>query len=124
MPVYLLVEDLYSANPSTVTLAKERLLTIARQSPQNRSEVIGKLLPVLDDPRTEHIQYSNAWYASAEALGDLVAVEATDTLVRHLDYTDGVAGLSLSRVPASKALIRIGKPAIHALSVALSDPEP
>jgi hypothetical protein len=45
-------------------------------------------------------------------------------LVRHLDYTNGIAGLSDSHLPAVRALTKIGKPAIPALSDALADPKP
>lgn len=119
-----LVDDLYSANLSTATQAKEKVLTMARQSRTNRNEIIRNLLAVFDDPRTEQVGYSSAWYASAELLGDLKAEEAINALVRHLDYTNGVAGLSLSHFPAAKALTKIGRPAVPALSVALADPRP
>jgi hypothetical protein len=47
-----LVEDLYSTQSRRVAHAKERLLKLARQSPEERSEVVRRLLGVLDDVRT------------------------------------------------------------------------
>ena len=38
------IEDLYATNVSTVTKAKEKLVTIARQSPADRQEVIRDLM--------------------------------------------------------------------------------
>ena len=115
------VEALYSSDFSRVAEARSRLIASARLSSENRDEIVRRLTMVLDDPRTEQTKYFNAWYASAETLGDLRAVEAINVLVRHLDYTNGVAGLALSHVPAVQALIKIGKPAVPAVGMALSD---
>src|SRR5262249_51818612 len=115
------VEALYSANFSRVAEASSRLIASARLSSENRDEIVRRLTMVLDDPGTEKTRYFNAWYASAETLGDRGAVEEINVLVRHLNYTNGVAGLTLSHVPAVKALIKIGKPAVPAVGVALSD---
>lgn len=123
-PVALLVEDLYSPVQATASAAKLELLRVSRSSPQSRTEVVGRLLGVLDDPRAQEIRYSRAWYASAEILGDLRAEEAIEPLVRHLDYSNGVTGLSVSNLPAVSALIKIGKAAVPALSVALTDSTP
>ena len=116
------VQDLYSSDSTLVTRAKESLMKISQKSQENKSEIVGRLIEVIDDPKTGELTYSNAWYASAELLGNLRATEAIEALVRHLDYTDGVAGLSSSHMPAVRALARIGKSAVPALTVALSDP--
>src|SRR5882762_8192723 len=63
-----MIEDFYSGDPSTLSRAKEKLMKIAQQSPESRSEVVQRLITVLDDPRTAQVTYSNAWYASAELL--------------------------------------------------------
>jgi HEAT repeat protein len=119
-----LVEDLYSPDPSVVTGAQEKLMKMSHRSVENRGEIVRRLVEVLDEPRAQQVAYSNAWYASAELLGNLKATEAIDALVRHLDYTNGIVGLSTAHIPAVRALIKIGKPTIPALSIALSDVSP
>ncbi len=122
--VDVLIEELYSRDPALVARAGAELTSLAGQSPESRASVVSRLLAVLDDPRTESVAFSNAWYASAEILGNLKASRAIEALVRHLDYTNGVAGLSSAHLPAVRALVKIGKPAVSALSVALSDARP
>jgi len=119
-----LVEDLYSPDPSVVTGAQEKLIKMSHRSVESRSEIERRLVDLLDEPRAQQVTYSNAWYASAELLGNLKATQAIDALARHLDYTNGIVGLSTAHVPAVRALVKIGKPTIPALSVALSDDRP
>ena len=59
------------------------------------------------------------WYAASDMLGMLKATEAIDVLIRYLDFSDRITGLSISHRPAVKALVQIGDAAVPRLTHAL-----
>lgn len=56
-----LVEQLFGEDQQSVTTAKDSLLKRSRKSEELRSEVVRRLIDVLDGPRTESRRYSAAW---------------------------------------------------------------
>jgi HEAT repeat protein len=111
-----MIEKLRSSDPKVRAVAKDNLQSEARRSLERKGEIVQSLIELLQSPKTA----AGTWYDTAELLGDLKATEAINTLVEHLDYNDGIVGLSSAHVPAARALVSIGQPAVPALVKALS----
>jgi HEAT repeat protein len=126
-----LIRRLYSLDAQMIEEAKTSLLKLARESDQDRDQIVVGLIAVLDNPSAINIEISDnlswvnssTWYAAAEILGELRAEEAIDTLVKYIDFNDGVIGSSPNHFPALAALIKIGEPATPKLIEALSNSE-
>lgn len=120
-----LLSQLHSKDQKTRSRAKKALINLANASFQSRRLVIQELIKILNDANSlsEAGLYST-WYDAAELLGRFKATEAIDTLVRYLDFTDGVYGLSVANRPAVKALVQMGEPAVPRLIDALSEGKP
>ena len=118
------VNKLYSKDRRERKEAKKQLTAIAGESVEARGQIIQALVTALEDPKTHEEDCFAAWSDVAELLGNLKATEAIHTLARHLDYSNGVVGLSLNHFPAAVALVRIGKPSIPSLALALTDERP
>jgi len=117
-------EVIYGPSPKTQDEVMKKLMYIARRSAESRERVIHELIELLQYSLNQGLGYEGAWYAGAEMLGRLKATEAIDMLVKNLDYTDGVTGFSLGHIPAAKALIQIGEPAVPRLIEVLLSNEP
>lgn len=119
-----LIVDLYSKDNANRRETRNKLVTLARQSPASQARVINRLIEVLEDARDimDKSRYQT-WYDAAEIVGELRAVEAIDVLVKYLDFTDGVVGFPLANRPAVNALVGIGKPAVPNLISALLERE-
>ena len=78
-----LIADLYSKDNPTPRETRNKLLTLAGQSPAGRAAVIHRLSEVLEDARDimQKGRYQ-AWYDAAAIIGELRAVEAIDLLVK------------------------------------------
>jgi HEAT repeat protein len=105
---------------------ESRLLEIAQQSTEGRTEVIEALIRVVRDPaaRTEW-PVAHRWILAVDLLGDLRATAAIDTLITNLDHTgeNGVMS-SINIAPVGRALEKIGEVAVPGLIQALdSDQE-
>jgi len=112
-----MIEALYSKNQEDRRLTKLQILTIAKESQENRVTISHELTPLLSQRQTP----TATWYDVADLLGDLRATEAIGELARQLDYNDGIFGLSDSHWPAVRALIKIGNAAVPELSRALRE---
>lgn len=112
---------LQSKNHTERVAAKQQLLHMANSSVEVRSQVITRLVSLLEDRALLEAtdDRSQVWYYSAQVLGDLKAQEAIEVLVQHLDYNNGVMGLSIGHYPALRAIVDIGKPAVPKLTQAL-----
>jgi hypothetical protein len=124
-----LVSELYVRGlDNEVVLAPDyqittRLVRFAKASEQNRSEVINALTKLLDDVAINDGfgSHAEAWHTASEVLAEVNAIEALDVLIRHLNYTDLVAGFSLRSTPVLRAVLSMGKAAIPKLATALSE---
>jgi HEAT repeat protein len=114
------VGKLYSDAITDRETARQVLLSAAQESTDTKELIIKASMMVLENSEAAPTKKFTAWRAAAEILGELKASSAIDTLVAHLDYTDGTLGFSLSPFPAAQALIRIGQPAVPLLVGALS----
>lgn len=100
-----------------------RLIEIARQSPEDRAMVIKALAQIVDDPGAPmELPFASRWHTAVRLLADLKAVEAIDVLVRNICETgQPVVIISLHHRPVFSSIIRIGRPAVPRLILALSD---
>ena len=114
------IKGLGSKDDGVRNLAHKKLLEVTKESIEIRSMVIHALLKVLERQETSF----QAWSVAAEILGELKSTEAIDPLVKQLDRNDGTVGLAASRVPALRAIIGIGRPAVPKLAIALSKSNP
>lgn len=100
---------------------RTRLVQLAQESPESRKTVIDSLITVLNDPKGQFdLSGVDRWRLSAILLGELNATEAIDALISKISWTS----YDLSphpRPPVRTALVRIGKPAVPRLLLALSD---
>ena len=112
-----MIENLYSDNQEDRHFTKVQILTIAKESEENRVKINQRLTAVLGQRQTP----SATWYDVADLLGELKATEAISELVRQLNYNDGSVGLSNSHWPAVRALIKIGDAAVPELARALNE---
>jgi HEAT repeat protein len=112
-----LIKNLYSTNQEDRRLTKLQILTIAKQSEENRAKISHELTALLSQRQTP----SATWYDVADLLGELKATQAISELVRQLNYNDGSVGLSNSHWPAVRALIKIGDAAVPELARALNE---
>lgn len=122
--VPLLMQKLYSDDTSEREKTKQELLALAKTSSEARERVVHSLIEVVATPNptgqgSMSVVPFEVWKDACELLGELKAIEAVGVLVEHSDRTNPIAGLSISRVPAVKALITIGDAAVPDLSKAL-----
>src|SRR5688572_1174565 len=102
---------------------QQRLLQIAKESPESRNDVIDALLRTLEEPRVRaFIGYRLLWLLVCDSLGKLRATRGIDTLVELLDADDGITGIPVENRPAVKALIQIGEPAVGKLAIVVVAP--
>lgn len=103
----------------------DRLLEIATESAQGRSQVIAALIRVLEKPISEERPFITVepWTTAVNLLGDLRATEAIDILVKNMGET-GANFYFSSYNPVGTAIIKIGEPAVPRLIEALSDERP
>lgn len=100
--------------------SQAKLLEVAKVSMDTRRQVIRAVMMLVDDPDARY----GTWSAAAGILGELKSTEAVDSLVKHLDRSDGVIGLSSSHFPALQAVINIGQPSVPKLVKALFESTP
>ena len=102
---------------------RDRLLQIANESPESRSQVIQAMIEILNDPKAgEEFIVAHRWTEAVYVLGELRAVEGIDILVKNLNKT-GENGLvsSIHYRPVASAIAKIGEPPVPRLIEALSD---
>ena len=107
----------------------EYLLAKARTASRCRTQVIQALISTMaqaTDPTGNNYENFFLWRHGAGLLADLKATEALDLLIANIDFTDGwSAMIKESSTPALVAILRIGRPAIPKLQIALhNDPVP
>lgn len=112
-----MIKNLNSTNQEQRRLTKLQILSIAKQSAENRVRIVHELTALLSQRQTPH----GTWYDVADLLGDLRATEAIGELVKQLDYNNGILGLSNAHWPAVRALIKIGDAAVPELAKALKE---
>ena len=105
---------------STQRDVRTRLVEIANESAESRSQVVETLVRLLEDPGSkEESDPAYRWTAAVRVLGELKATEAINVLVQNLNET-GESALSRGYRPVVGALRKIGKPAVPRLIEALS----
>jgi HEAT repeat protein len=96
---------------------QDSLMSIAKQTPEARAEVVEALIRVAQDPqaRAEGV-IASRWTMAVKVLGELKATEAIDILIANLGETgqNGIV-ISLGYHPVAQALVKIGEPAIPRL---------
>lgn len=108
---------------SQLQKTQQRLLQIAKESPESRNDVIDALLKTLEEPRVRAFGgYRELWLLVCDSLGKLRATRAIDTLVELLDADDGITGIPVENRPAVMALIQIGEPAVGKLATVVVAP--
>jgi hypothetical protein len=112
-----MIKNLYSTNQEERRSTKLQILSIAKQSEENRAKISQDLTALLSQRATPYA----TWNDVADLLGDLRATEAIGELVKQLDYNDGTVGLSNAHWPAARALIKIGDAAVLELTKALTE---
>jgi hypothetical protein len=102
--------------------AKKKLLNIASESSESRSDVISALIATLEQPDLPAFpDHAHVWMYVCAVLGELRATEAIDMLINHPSDSQGLSGHSLSLRPSLKALVSISEQAIPRLEEALLD---
>lgn len=125
--IHRLLDSLKDRDLAKRKKAKAMILERAKISPEMRQLVIDVLLQELES-YTDFSQILLAedrepWDNMVDILGELGAVEALPYLVQRLDwgmvYSDSHSGFR-----AYTAVVKLGKDAVPALSVSISDPSP
>jgi hypothetical protein len=99
---------------------EQKLVLIAKRSPQARLRVITTLVDLLRDLDSRSGFYSDVYCSCANVFGELKAVEEIDCLIEHIAYSRGFGTNSISfTFPFAKAIINIGEPALPKLLQAL-----
>lgn len=101
------------------------LLSKARADSGCRMQVIQAVIDAMSqatNPAGNEYQNFFLWLNGAGLLADLKATEALDLLIANIDFTDGWSGvIKESHFPALVAILKIGRPAIPKLEIALSN---
>lgn len=109
---------LEAPSEATARSAQNRLVQIARTSPEARDEVIDTLMPALIMGIKDQANFRKVDKIT-QVLGTLHAMRAVPVLAANIGWHGLVAGLSLRPYPLARALVAIGTPAVGAVGAVL-----